>query len=261
MQKDFHQEFELAKKIIVEASNIPLKYFNTHFEIEKKRDNSIVTIADKETESYIRSSFDHSYPQFGFIGEESDVNEKSISWIVDPIDGTAAFARSLPEFGMAIALKVEKEIIFSLIYLPTSQQLFSAYKNEGATLQDKRISSSKVTHLNDSLFSLHGSSIKSEKYKEYFETIIQNYPIRIALSVAVESTHMASGKIECLIKFNQALWDIAPESLLMQEAGIDVTDEFGDQLVFDFNKESRYNFVASTQSLLTEEKTKLYLKR
>lgn len=105
---EFKKEFEYAQKIIKEAGRIILTQYTENNDISFKSDDSWVTKVDLEVESFLHDNLLLVNPTYGFIGEERYNEVKNISWIVDPIDGTVAFTRHIPEFGIAIALKKDR---------------------------------------------------------------------------------------------------------------------------------------------------------
>jgi len=260
MHKDFHPEFEYAKIAVLDASKIVLSYFQKEFSVSYKEgelSSSIVTQADGETETLIRTTLESKFPDYGFIGEETAELNKEIAWVVDPIDGTLAFSRGLFDFGMALALKRGSDVIFTIMYLPSQSKLYYAYRGEGAFVNDSKINVSKTTLLKSSIISLHQKGANLQQFQDLAKTILQNSTVRMSHSSVVESCYVAEGKIDGLIKFEQKIWDIAPESLLMQEAGARVTDEFGEPLMFNFSKSSRQTFIALSPTI-TDSK-ELYL--
>ena len=100
-----------------ESEKIIMKYFRTNFNVESKKDDTPVTIADKECESLIRDLIIKRYPNHGILGEEHEnVNpESEFVWVIDPIDGTRSFIAGHKDFGTLIALLHNKEPILGII--------------------------------------------------------------------------------------------------------------------------------------------------
>lgn len=262
--QSFHAEFNLAKKTLVDASKIVLPYLKKAFTITYKEgdaSSSIVTQADEETEDFIRKSLEKKFPDHGFIGEETTECKKNTAWIVDPIDGTLAFSRRLPDFGMALALKNGSDVVFSVMYIPYFDKLYTAYTSEGAFLNNKQIKASNTDSIPRSIISLHQKGIRLKKFRDYSENILNSCTVRMSHSSVVESCLVAEGKIDGLIKFEQKIWDLAPEYRLMHEAGATITDEYGDSIIFDFSKDSRQTFVALSDSIVSAGKDSLYLSK
>jgi len=89
---------------------IALKHFrSSSLRIERKPDNSPVTIADRTIEAHLRRAFAKAFPGEAIVGEEFGRTGPpgSTYWVIDPIDGTRAFSRGLPSWGTLIA-RVER---------------------------------------------------------------------------------------------------------------------------------------------------------
>lgn len=258
-QRQFTKEFELAKKVIKDAGEITLSYFDRHPKITKiKNGYSIVTEADEASESFIRNALSSSFPSYGFIGEETEEENKETSWVVDPIDGTSAFARGIPEYGIAIALKAGSNLVFSLQYLPLKHELYHAIKGQGAYYNDSHIFVSKTDSLQEGLLSFDSTNIRKRHYTTPIKNLLNEYRFRVGHSSVVESIYLAKGKIELLAKFEQAIWDAAPACLLMEEAGAIIRDPSGNAINFTFSKSARQSYIATNASLIKQEMAMLY---
>jgi len=260
---EFANEFEIAQKVIKEAGKLALSYFEKGVARSFKEDYSVLTEADEAVEKYIKSKLSRQFPEYGFIGEESVAEEKNIAWIVDPIDGTVAFARHILEFGIALALKKGNQLIFCIQSLPITGNLITAYTGHGAHDNGKQLKVSTVSDPKKALFSLGAENFWVENYQPYsLQILTKNYKkrFRSGPSSVVESYYLASGKVDALIKLNQALWDAGPASLLMKEAGAIVTDEFGRPLNLQLSAGTKYNYVATNKFLAKNAKDVLYKK-
>lgn len=101
------QEFStLANDLADQAREIIMSHFRNFFEIEKKSDDSPVTIADRAVEQHMREMIEKARPQDGIIGEEfgKKPSESGLNWVLDPIDGTKSFMIGRPTFGTLIGL-------------------------------------------------------------------------------------------------------------------------------------------------------------
>ena len=101
------QEFvALANSMADIAGKIIRKYYRTPFDIDRKRDDSPVTIVDREVEMALREFINKKRPKDSFLGEEYQPQEgtSGLTWVVDPIDGTKSFMTGRPTFGTLIAL-------------------------------------------------------------------------------------------------------------------------------------------------------------
>ena len=81
----------LALQIAREAGKITLEYFRRDdLEVERKGDDSPVTIADRRAEEHLRNRIAEAFAHDAVVGEEltDRPGNSPFRWIVDPIDGT-----------------------------------------------------------------------------------------------------------------------------------------------------------------------------
>ena len=93
---------------------------NASIKTSFKEDGSIVTNFDIEIEKKIRDVVKHSFPNHSIIGEELVPHQEneSVSWIIDPIDGTLSFSHGSPLFGTLIGLLENGEPRYGFMRLP-----------------------------------------------------------------------------------------------------------------------------------------------
>ena len=74
-------------------------------EIACKSRNDLVSNADREVEMLLRASITREFPDDGILGEEygHEHGASGITWVIDPIDGTANFVRGRPHWCVSIA--------------------------------------------------------------------------------------------------------------------------------------------------------------
>jgi histidinol-phosphatase len=131
----FDGRVRFAMQLAVAASRTTLKYFRTDkFQVERKRDKSPVTQADKETESVVRSLIATTYPTDAIVGEEmGNVSGSSdFEWIIDPIDGTKSFISGVPLYSTLVGMTYRKEPTIGVITIPALGELIIAAKGLGA---------------------------------------------------------------------------------------------------------------------------------
>jgi len=213
-------------KVAIEAAkvgaNIALKYFDTDIEIEVKNDNSLVTIADKESEKEIEKYILSRYPKAKFVGEEfgGKINDDEF-WIIDPIDGTRSFSRGVPEWCVMISVSKNKKIVLSVVYFPFKDMLYYAEKGIGAFLNKKRIMVSKVNDIRKSYLGF--GSIKYFKNIDKLFKVIEQSGGAKSFESTYQSCLIAEGKMDINIDAYGKLWDLAPVKLLIEEAGGKIT--------------------------------------
>lgn len=123
---------EIAQK----AGNRVMTYYNSKKNIKYKNDNSPVTDADIASHNFINDALHARYPQIPILSEESldkiFLDEDSLFWCVDPLDGTKEFIKKNDEFTINIALIFKKTPIIGVIDVPAKKISYGAFKNGGA---------------------------------------------------------------------------------------------------------------------------------
>ncbi len=230
------------KKVIIEAAKeggkILKNYFRKEYTISYKEEqklSSIVTEADIACEKKIFSILKKAFPDYNILSEETGAEERgsSYTWIIDPLDGTQNFVLGLPEFGVAIALVKDKEVIMSVLYFPIFDELYFAEKGKGAFLNGKKISVSSVNTLAKSTLSLNFErGVKKGNYFLDLPIFLQCrvFTIRCAIFFA---SFVSSGKFDGAVVMGLFPWDVAASSLLVSEAGGKVTGINGEP--FDYS--------------------------
>ena len=82
---EVEKRLKLANQLVREAGSIILKYFQTDlFELQKKGDGSPLTIADQETEQFLRSGIEGLFPEDSIVGEEFDDKHLGLVFAAPP---------------------------------------------------------------------------------------------------------------------------------------------------------------------------------
>src|SRR4051794_13722533 len=100
-----------------------------NLQVSLKGPANFVTMADRRAEEMLHADLTKARPGYGFIGEEGGAREgqdKSHTWIVDPLDGTTNFLHGIPQFAISIGLQREGIIIAGLIYNPANEEFYIA---------------------------------------------------------------------------------------------------------------------------------------
>ncbi len=114
---------------------------------ERKDDHSIVTDADRAAEELVRAQLSRARSRDQVIGEEfGSHGESNRKWIIDPIDGTANFARGVPVWATLIALEEDDEMVVGVVSAPALNRRWWATVGTGA-FTGPRLSSAQRIHV------------------------------------------------------------------------------------------------------------------
>jgi len=125
MSLDYEKQFAAFFDELAEAARvIALRYFRQTFTIDDKDDKTPVTQADREIEQALRVLIAKKFPSHGILGEEfgSEKLDAEFVWVIDPIDGTKAFATGCPVFGHLIGLAHNGKPMVGVIDQPFSKE-------------------------------------------------------------------------------------------------------------------------------------------
>ena len=230
---------ETVLGITEDASRISLAHFEGALHIDTKDDASPVTIADQETEQYIRSKLEAAFPEDGIFGEEFDNLrlDSATIWVIDPIDGTRSFIAGVPLFGMLLAMVQDGSPVLGICRLPALGQVFSAAKGMGTTRNGAAIRTSGQTKLRDAmLFINEGENIYANE-PDVFDRLTKAGKLRRLSYDCQPHALVASGQIDAVVDYNLKPYDYLAMVPIIEEAGGVITDWHGATL--DFNSDGR----------------------
>jgi len=88
-------------------------------------DGTIVTPVDLVVETYLVNQIREHYPTHAILTEETGVigNTSDWVWVIDPIDGTRAYATGLPIWGISVGLLYRNVPYLGGFYLPMTGEM------------------------------------------------------------------------------------------------------------------------------------------
>lgn len=208
--------------IVKEASGQMLA---AHFTVTQKEGfANLVTSSDLAVQHFLTERLSALLPGCGFLCEEEDFRrtEREYIWIIDPIDGTANYARGLSDCCISVALVRGGEVQLGVVYSPRREELYTAERGKGACCNGRPIRVSGRP-LADGLFCTAMSTYRKTLAKTCSDIIYDVYmrcnDLRRWGSAAVELCLLASGVIELYFEMRLQPWDYAAAMLILQEAG------------------------------------------
>ena len=218
----------LAGKDILNIYNDP----KADFAIERKADNSPLTIADKRSHARIMDELDAtSIPVLSEEGRLTDYNIRKgwkTLWVVDPLDGTKEFIKRNGEFTVNIALVENGIPVLGVIYVPVSRTLYfsedsiGAYRIEGIDARSA------------------GLSPETEEYIRKLESEYGHVNL-ISCGSSLKICRVAEGSADIYPRFAPTMeWDTAAGHAIVRASGknIYLTDE---RTPLHYNKENLLN--------------------
>lgn len=220
----FMKPIEVAVKAAKAAGELLRKNFETTLEVDEALHHDLKLALDKESQDLIFGIIQESYPDHALYGEEGigGNQDSEYQWIVDPIDGTVNYFYGIPHYCISIALRHEDEIIVGVIYDPSMDDLWTVEKGGKAYLNDRVISVSNRTRLEESILYVGSGKTEEslEKGIERFKNASQRArKMRMMGSAALGMAYIATGRLDAYVESRISLWDIAAGKLLVEAAG------------------------------------------
>jgi myo-inositol-1(or 4)-monophosphatase len=220
------------------AGALALPYFRageqTAAKLWYKGQSSPVTEADIAVDSFLKDELLALLPEAGWLSEETADNPQRLVrrhvWVVDPIDGTRAFASGHPDWAVSIALVTDGTPVLGILHAPVHEHLYEARVGAGA-LRDGR----KLVLSGDNPSPLPARVAGPKPLVDRFEhgtAPVERLPK--VPSLALRLARVADGSIDVgLVSANAQDWDIAAADLILREAGGLLTDLAGTRPVYN----------------------------
>lgn len=208
-----------------QAGRITLGYFQTGVAVERKSDNTPVTIADRSAEERLRHLIAQRFPDHGIVGEEfgEQPGTSGLSWIIDPIDGTKSFTSGVPLYSSLLALVDGDEALVGVAHFPALNETIYAARGMGCFWNGRRARVSTVSTLADSVLLMSDVTGYGGKTAAWQKLIDATY-IQRTWGDSYGYLLVATGRAEIMLDAKMAVWDCAPFGVIMQEAGGTFTD-------------------------------------
>jgi histidinol-phosphatase len=220
-------DLQLAFELAAAASEIATGYFERGFETFTKPDGSPVTEADLAVDRYLVEQLGVLRPGDSILSEESGPTEPTDTrrsgsarrWILDPIDGTFNFERRHPHWGTHVALEIDGEVALGVITRPRLDARWWAVRGHGAWHVPTnaggapvRLHVSATADLDDARIRVWASRLDA-RHVALGERVVLGAP---DLNDILD---LAAGRIDAIVSARGAVWDNAPQAILIEEAG------------------------------------------
>jgi myo-inositol-1(or 4)-monophosphatase len=198
----------------------------------KSSDTDVVTEFDRASEALIVEGIVQARPADGIVGEEGTDRhgDSGIRWLIDPIDGTTNFLYGLPGYAVSIAARNDTGTLVGAVYVPATDELFSAAAGQGATLNGKPIRPSATTAVQQMLVAT-GFNYLPERRARQAQRVARMIgavrDIRRFGAAAADLCYVACGRVDAYFEEWLGPWDLAAGELIAREAGCRAGDFTG----------------------------------
>ena len=217
------------------TGNFAMSYYGKNIDVETKGDGSPVTIADRGAEQVAREWIARHFPQDGILGEEfGETGSNTLrQWLIDPIDGTKSFVRSVPLWGTLVAVTEGKRVLAGAIYCPVVNELVVAEVGHGCYLNEKRCGVSNVQSLSDATAVITDDRFPIRPNRRAaWNTLASRVNIARTWGDCYGYVMVATGRADIMIDDITSPWDAAALYPIITEAGGIFTDWRGNETAF-----------------------------
>ncbi len=214
------------------------KVFGKIIEQTKKIDNNqVVTKTDLDIGNLLTGKIQQYFPDHNIIDEEIGIinNKSSLTWVVDPIDGTSNFANVLPMYGIMIGLLKDDSPVAGGIVLPFFNEIYFAEKGQGAFCNAKQIHVTDKTNLKEVPLVYAMDACRENPQSTYKECqlltkIMLNIRNYRSSNSCYDIMMVAKGKYGGWLNRTTKIWDNVAPQIIIEEAGGKYTDFIGKKI-------------------------------
>lgn len=220
---ELNQREALLRTVTASAGALALDAFRTRkpgdFTLKGRQD--FLTEADGAVESHVRTAITAAFPQDGILGEEAGGALAEHLWVIDPIDGTANFARGIPHFCVAISFCEKGETLLGAIFNPVTGEFYFARKGQGATKNGVAMSVAQTGSIANASVEIGWSPrVATADYLAAQERVFaKGANIRRGASGALAIAWVAEGRTDGYAEYYMNAWDCLAGLLMVREAG------------------------------------------
>jgi myo-inositol-1(or 4)-monophosphatase len=229
-----------AAALAREAGAVLAEGYGRRHRPERKGRIDLVTEYDRRAEALLLARIAERFPGHSVLAEESGVRTapgSALRWIVDPLDGTTNYAHNYPFFAVSVAVEDSGGILAGAVYDPTRDEMFTAARGRGATLNGAPLRVSEIGRVEDALLVTgFGYDVREhpERSLPFFHAfLVRAQGIRRDGSAALNLCYVAASRFDGFWERGLSAWDMAAGSLIVREAGGVVTDYRGGPVRLD----------------------------
>ena len=223
----------LLEDVVREAGALALKLFRTDLKSWTKGQSSPVSEADIAVNDLVERRLRAATPDYGWLSEESADDParlaKSLTWVVDPIDGTRAYLARQEDWSVSIALVSEGLPVLGAVFAPVTDEFFFATRGRGAVLNGGGVAPAPGATID--FPKIAGPKPLVERLGGLREG--ESLHPRIG-SLALRLVRVADGRLDAAFAGGHSRdWDLAAADLIVHEAGGEMTTLAGERMVYN----------------------------
>lgn len=217
------------------AGDFAMSLYGTNVAVDIKGDGSPVTMADRGAEERARAWIEQRFPEDGIMGEEfGDVRpDARRRWIIDPIDGTKSFVRTVPLWGTLIAVSEGDTVLAGCAYFPAVAEIVVAAVGSGCFWNGTPCSVSSNSNLATATVLATDETFRDQEQRGVaWRNLAARSGVVRSWGDCYGYMLVATGRAEVMVDDIVSPWDAAALYPIITEAGGIFTDWKGDATAF-----------------------------
>lgn len=236
----------IARSLALEAAAEIMRLRDFPLEKGRKENQSLVTSADLNSDKIIREGLEKDFPNHCILSEESRRQgnpDSDYVWLVDPLDGTKAYAKGIAGFAVMVGLLKDLQPYLGVIVDPLEDFVYEAIRGEGTFLihknQRKQIRVSTRNEF-DKMPLVVSPGFPDERLQTIKDEL--NCPLINPInSVGIKVGHLVRQEADIYLTHHLVhAWDTCAPQIVLEEAGGVMTKINGSELTYDL-KEPYYH--------------------
>jgi len=197
--------------------------------VTKSSRTDLVTDIDRASEQLIVEALRRARPDDAVLAEEGGghAGTSGYRWVIDPVDGTTNYVYGHPPYAVSIALEDAEGALVGVVHDAASDEVFTAVRGGGATLDGRPIRCSSTVELPEALVAT-GFSYDAGRRGRQAQVLRAVLPavrdIRRHGAASVDLCWVACGRVDAFYERGLAPWDLAAGGLVARESGARTVD-------------------------------------
>nr|WP_279327416.1 histidinol-phosphatase [Chelativorans petroleitrophicus] len=217
---------DFMRRIAAAAAAETLPRFRQQGEVMNKHKAGFdpVTEADRAAEQAIRALIRAEFPDHGIMGEEFDTEgeDKTHLWVIDPIDGTRAFISGLPLWGTLVGFTVAGKAVAGLMSQPFTGELY--YANETGAFYEgpggaRRLAARRTTELSLATLCTTSPALFDGRRRRLYDRVEAAVRLPRYGTDCYAYAMVAAGHVDLVIECDLKPHDIAALIPIVEKAG------------------------------------------
>ena len=221
-----------------------------------RAERGIASTATKSSFTDMVTEFDKANETL-IVGEEGTdtPGTSGVDWLIDPIDGTTNFMYGLPGWAVSIAARTASGTQVGVVYVPDTDELFTATVGGGARLNGVPISCSTTTDVALALVATgfsYSPARRALQAQRVAALLPQVRDLRRFGAAAADLCNLAAGRVDVYYEEWLGPWDLAAGELIAREAGCATSTLDGQPVRPDSVIAANPQLIAPIRRLITE---------